>query len=110
MLRKPNATRPNAKIGAANWKCSGISARIGEPLNVANIHAQSISAAMQRPIQNPEKLPATSPAKMFNDAPPCLEQVVTSLTCNEFMLVKILVNSGINAPAIVPQEMIADST
>ena len=28
---------------------------------------------MQRPIQKAEKLPATKPDKMFNEAPPCLE-------------------------------------
>ena len=26
MARKPKATRPKAKIGAANWNCSGMSA------------------------------------------------------------------------------------
>src|SRR5690242_13389934 len=47
---------------------------------------------------------------MFNEGPPCFEQVVTSLTCCEFVLVKIFVNSGITAPAAVPHEMMADST
>ena len=47
---------------------------------------------------------------MFSDAPPCLEQLVISFTCCELVLVKILENSGINAPAAVPQEMIAEST
>src|ERR1039458_3807915 len=65
---------------------------------------------MHRPIQNAEKLPATRPDKMFSDAPPCFEQVVTSRTCWDLVLVKILVNSGITAPATVPQEMMADST
>ena len=65
---------------------------------------------MTSPIQNAEKLPATKPDKMFSDAPPCLEQLVISLTCCELVLVKILENSGINAPAAVPQEMIADNT
>src|SRR5579862_6234596 len=65
---------------------------------------------MQRPIQNAEKLPATRPDRMFSDAPPCLEQLVTSRTCLQLVLTKILVNSGINAPATVPQLMIADNT
>ena len=65
---------------------------------------------MTRPIQNAEKLPATKPDRMFSDAPPCLEQLVTSLTCCELVLTKILVNSGINAPATVPQLMMTDST
>ncbi len=65
---------------------------------------------MHKPIQKAEKLPATKPDKMFSEAPPCFEQLVTSLTCWELVLMKILVNSGISAPATVPQEMIADST
>src|SRR6266571_4910216 len=69
-----------------------------------------MSTMMHRPIQNAEKLPATKPDRMFSDAPPCFEQVVTSLTCCELVLVKILVNSGITAPATVPQEMMDDST
>src|SRR6266576_132051 len=62
------------------------------------------------PIQNAEKLPATNPDRIFSDAPPCLEQFVTSRTCLHVVLTKILVNSGINAPATVPQLMMADST
>ena len=46
---------------------------------------------------------------MLSEAPPCLEQLVTSLTWRELVLTKILVNSGISAPAIVPQLMIIDS-
>src|SRR6185436_14787633 len=65
---------------------------------------------MQRPIQNVEKLPATKPDRMFSDAPPCLEQLVTSRTCLQVVLTKIFVNSGINAPATVPQLMMTEST
>src|SRR5208282_2631365 len=65
---------------------------------------------MQRPIQKAEKLPATKPDRMLRDAPPCLEQLVTSLTCRELVLTKILVNSGIIAPATVPQLMMTEST
>src|ERR1044071_7565559 len=65
---------------------------------------------MQRPIQNAEKLPATKPDKMFSDAPPCLEQFVTSRTCLQLVLTKTLVNSGISAPATVPQLMMMEST
>src|SRR5436190_6868396 len=64
---------------------------------------------MQRPIQNAEKFPATSPDRMFREAPPCLEQFVTSRTCLELVLTKILVNSGINTPATVPQLIIIES-
>src|SRR3954466_10381593 len=65
---------------------------------------------MQRPIQNAEKLPATNPDKMFNEAPPCLEQLVTSRTCLELVLTNTFVNSGISAPATVPQLMMTEST
>src|SRR5271157_5059863 len=65
---------------------------------------------MQSPIQNAEKLPHTNPERMFSDAPPCLEQLVTSLTWRELVLTKILVNSGISAPATVPQLMMTEST
>src|SRR3989442_15940193 len=65
---------------------------------------------MTRPIQNADMLPATKPERMFSDAPPCREQLVTSRTCLELVLVKILVNSGITAPATVPQEIMAEST
>ena len=65
---------------------------------------------MTKPIQKADMLPATMPDKIFSEAPPCLEQLVTSLTCLDFVLVKIFVNSGINAPATVPQLMMHDST
>src|SRR5881396_135855 len=65
---------------------------------------------MTRPIQKAEKLPATKPERMFNEAPPCLEQFVTSRTCREVVLTKTFVNSGISAPATVPQLMMVEST
>src|ERR1043165_9597383 len=65
---------------------------------------------MHSPIQNAEKFPATKPDRMFSEAPPCLEQLVTSRTCLEFVLTKTFVNSGISAPATVPQLMMHDST
>ena len=108
MPRKPKATRPNAKIGAANLNCSGMMDI--NALLVENCHAANMSSMMTKPIQNAEKLPATKPDRMFREAPPCLEQLVTSLTCRELVLTKILVNSGINAPATVPQLMMAEST
>src|SRR5688572_18340517 len=108
MPRKPNATRPNAKIGAAKANCAGITA-IREEW-VENCHAPNMRSMMTRPIQNAEKLPATKPDRMFSDAPPCLEQLVTSRTWRDVVLTKTLVNSGINAPAIVPQLMMLEST
>src|SRR5206468_3193830 len=65
---------------------------------------------MTNPIQNAEKLPATKPDRMLREAPPCLEQLVTSRTWREVVLTNTFVNSGINAPATVPQLIIADST
>src|SRR5437762_10429790 len=65
---------------------------------------------MMRPIQKAEKLPATKPDKIFKDAPPCFEQLVTSRTCFEVVLTNTFVNSGISAPATVPQLMIVEST
>src|SRR6266498_1007701 len=65
---------------------------------------------MTRPIQNADMLPATKPERIFRDAPPCREQLVTSRTWRELVLTNILVNSGISAPARVPQLMITEST
>src|SRR6185436_138703 len=56
------------------------------------------------------KLPATKPDKMLSDAPPCLEQFVTSRTCLQLVLTKTFVNSGISAPATVPQLIMTEST
>src|ERR1043166_8140902 len=106
--RKPKATRPKAKMGAAKLNCAGMM-DIKAAL-VENCHATNMRTMMTRPIQKAEKLPATKPERMFSEAPPCLEQLVTSRTCREFVLTKILVNWGISAPAIVPQLMMPDST
>src|SRR5271156_3428838 len=65
---------------------------------------------MHRPIHSAEKFPATKPDRMLRDAPPCFEQFVTSRTCFELVLTKTLVNSGITAPATVPQLMMIEST
>src|SRR5882724_839664 len=73
-------------------------------------HATNMSTMMTRPIQKAEKLPATKPDRMLSEAPPCLEQLVTSRTCLELVLTNTLVNSGINAPATVPQLMMPEST
>src|SRR5262245_39517669 len=64
---------------------------------------------MEMPIQNALKLPATSPERIFSEAPPSRDDVSTSRTCEECMEVKILTSSGMMAPASVPQLMIADS-
>src|SRR4030095_678847 len=69
-----------------------------------------MSERMTRPVQKALKLPATKPDRTLSDAPPCLEALVTSETCLDDVLVKTLVNSGISAPASVPQEMMIEST
>ena len=109
MPRKPNAIRPKAKIGAAKSRyASGIrSARSGFMLS---FQPTAISTSSRKPIQNALKLPATKPDRMFRLAPPCAEALVTSFTCLELVLVKILVNSGIRAPAMVPRLMMVART
>ena len=46
---------------------------------------------------------------MFSDAPPSRDAVTTSFTWPESVEVKTLTNSGMMAPARVPQLMISDS-
>src|SRR5438876_7172250 len=65
---------------------------------------------MHNPIQKADMLPATKPERIFNEAPPCFEQLVTSRTCLELVLTNTLVNSGMTAPAIVPQLIMQEST
>ena len=55
------------------------------------------------PIQKALKFPATNPERIFNEAPPALDDETISLTCFDFVLVKIFVNSGIKAAPKVPQ-------
>src|SRR5689334_21038594 len=69
-----------------------------------------MSARMTNPIQKADIFPATKPERILSDAPPCFEQLVTSRTCLEVVLTKIFVNSGMRAPATVPQLMMAEST
>src|SRR5216683_5034470 len=70
----------------------------------------AIKTMMHSPIQKADMLPATKPERMFSEAPPCLEQLVTSRTWREVVLTKTFVNSGINAPATVPQLIMTDKT
>ena len=46
---------------------------------------------------------------MFSDGPPSSEDLTTSFTCRDSVEVKTLTNSGMTAPASVPQEMIVAS-
>src|ERR1035441_8347424 len=99
MPKKPKATRPNAKTAGAI---------ISELMLVPVVATQApvpIRIRMERPIQKAEKLPATNPERMFNEAPPFREAMTTSLTCLEFMEVNTFTSSGMMAPAKVPQVM-----
>src|SRR5690349_20045575 len=46
---------------------------------------------------------------MLRDAPPSRDDVTTSFTCRDCMDVKTFTNSGITAPASVPQVITSDS-
>src|SRR5947209_4783292 len=46
---------------------------------------------------------------MLSDAPPSLEDETTSATCRDSVEVKTFTNSGMTAPASVPQEMMSAS-
>ena len=61
------------------------------------------------PNQYAEKLPATNPERMFREAPPSRDEVTISLVWRDSVEVNTLTNSGITAPARVPQEMMSDS-
>src|SRR4051812_43053348 len=68
-----------------------------------------ISAAIIRPIQYAEKLPAVRPAGVLSDGPPPSQAGTTSRTWPEFTDVNTFTSSGMIAPASVPHEMISDS-
>src|SRR6476620_12653599 len=61
------------------------------------------------PSQYALKLPATRPDRMFSDGPPSRDDVTTSLTCRDSVDVNTFTNSGMMAPASVPQVMTAES-
>src|SRR5688572_33440295 len=61
------------------------------------------------PSQYALKFPAMKPERILSDAPPSRDDVTTSRTWRESVDVKTLTNSGMTAPASVPQVMIAES-
>ncbi len=69
----------------------------------------AISTIIVIPNQNALKFPATNPERMFSDAPPSRDEMTISRTCRELVEVKTFTNSGIIAPASVPQVMTSDS-
>ena len=80
-----------------------------EARTCSTTYAIAISAMIAMPIQNALKLPATRPDRMFSDAPPSRDDVTTSRTCVDSVDVKTFTNSGMIAPASVPQVMTVDS-
>src|SRR5262245_10450586 len=99
--RNPNATRPNAKTDGANIMPMGKELLTRNPMPIKTIIA--------RPSQYALKLPAMNPDRMFSDAPPSRDDMTTSRTCLESTDVKTFTNSGMIAPARVPQVMIVAS-
>src|SRR5881392_4263513 len=68
-----------------------------------------MSPTITMPSQYALKLPATRPDRMSSEAPPSRAEVTTSRTCRDPVEVKTLTNSGMMAPASVPQVMTAES-
>src|SRR5438132_11054762 len=99
--RNPNATRPNAKT-------AGATIRPASPA-VLTPYAIARSDIIVSPKQNALKFPATKPDRMFSEAPPSRDEVTISRTCREVTDVKTFTNSGMMAPAKVPQVMTRDS-
>src|SRR3954470_5152515 len=61
------------------------------------------------PNQNALKFPATRPERMLSDAPPSRDDVTTSRVCRELTDVNTFTNSGMIAPASVPQVITSES-
>src|SRR2546423_15573307 len=101
MPRNPKATRPNANTAGAT--ITPLRPRVLTP------YAIDISTIIVIPNQNALKFPATNPDRMFSDAPPSRDDVTTSRTCRDPTDVKTFTNSGMIAPASVPQVITSDS-
>src|SRR6266853_3085619 len=69
----------------------------------------AISTIIVIPNQNALKFPATKPDRMFREAPPSRDDVTISRTCRELVEVNTFTNSGIIAPASVPQVITSDN-
>src|SRR4051812_23066734 len=101
MPRNPNATRPNANT-------AGATISVPRPPRLIR-KATDIRPMIVMPSQYALKLPATRPDRMLSDAPPSRDDVTTSLTCLDSVDVKTFTNSGMIAPASVPQVITLDS-
>src|SRR6266705_6474672 len=68
-----------------------------------------IRTSIASPNQYALKLPAINPDRMLSDAPPSRDDVTISRTCRDPVDVKTFTNSGIMAPASVPQVITVES-
>ncbi len=106
MPRKPKATRPKAKTGAAKTKFRRHQSHDGRIFRyqIGDKHQKHDGQAF------PEsgEVTGNQPERMFSEAPPCWEALTTSSQWRDLVLVNTLVNSGIKAPAMVPQLMMIE--
>src|SRR6185436_15593597 len=110
MPRNPKATRPNANTAGASIMPPAVGfAALMAGICPLTIYAMAMSAMIARPIQYALKLPATRPDRMLSDGPPSFDDVTTSRVCADSVDVNTLTNSGMIAPASVPQVIISDS-
>src|SRR5438552_3302958 len=70
---------------------------------------RSESLTIVMPSQYALKFPATSPDRMLSDGPPSRDEITTSFVCRDSTDVNTLTNSGMIAPASVPQVMTSES-
>src|SRR5207253_5566303 len=101
MPKKPNATSPNANTAGASI--------IPEGNELLMTYPAPIKTRIVSPSQYALKLPAMKPERMLSDAPPSRDAVTTSRTCRESVEVNTFTNSGMMAPAAVPQVMTNDN-
>src|SRR5215211_2733898 len=99
--RNPNATRPKANTAGAIIIPAGNC--------VLTPYAIDIRPTMTIPSQYALKLPATSPERMFNEAPPSRDEMTTSRVWRDSVEVNTFTSSGMMAPASVPHVMTVDS-
>src|SRR5439155_14202176 len=72
-------------------------------------YAIAMRVIMLIPNQNALKFPATKPDRMFSEAPPSRDEVTISRVWREPTEVNTFTNSGMIAPASVPQVITSDS-
>src|SRR6187549_3202552 len=103
MPRNPNAIKPKANTAAVPGIMSAPTPR------VLTYPPAAIRARIAMPSQYALKLPATRPERILSDGPPSRDEVTTSRTCLDSTEVNTFTNSGMRAPASVPQLITVDS-